>query len=126
MNSKGMVFAGLVVFLALVAFPFWYAFGVGGDVSAPDLEMPTDATQCIEDTEYMTANHMDLLNQWRDEVVREGKREYTSASGEKFTMSLTGTCLKCHTDRDTFCTRCHDYANVEPSCWDCHVETKGN
>ncbi len=124
--NKGTIFAGLVVFLALVAFPFWYAMGGGEDLSAPVLEMPTDATHCVEDTAYMTANHMDLLNQWRDAVVREGQREYTSASGEKYTMSLTGTCLKCHHHPDAFCDRCHDYVNVEPSCWECHIELKGN
>ncbi|MFH1416869.1 MAG: sulfate reduction electron transfer complex DsrMKJOP subunit DsrJ [Planctomycetota bacterium] len=126
MSDKGTIVAGLVVFLALAAFPFWYALGVGGDVSPPDLELPTDATQCVEDTEYMKAEHMDLLNRWRDAVVRDGEREYTSESGEKYTMSLTGTCLGCHADREAFCDRCHDYANVEPSCWDCHLEPKGN
>jgi len=126
MSDKGTIIAGLVIFLALVTFPIWYALGGEGDSSPPDLEMPTDATQCVEDKDYMTANHMDLLNQWRDAVVREGRREYTSSSGEKHTMSLTGTCLNCHSNRDAFCTQCHDYANVEPGCWDCHVEPKGN
>ena len=25
-----------------------------------------------------------------------------------------------------FCTKCHDYANVDPTCWDCHLEPGGN
>jgi len=59
-------------------------------------------------------------------VVRDGERYYTSTSGEQFVMSLTSTCLVCHADRDAFCTTCHDYANVKPTCWDCHVDPEGS
>jgi hypothetical protein len=69
---------------------------------------------------------MDLLNQWRNAVVRDGERDYVASSGEVFNMSLTETCLDCHENRDAFCTRCHDYASVEPKCWDCHVDPRGN
>ena len=126
MSDKGKIIAGLVIFLVLVTFPIWYALAPAGDASPPDLELPADGSRCVEDTPYMIANHMDLLNQWRDAVVRDGQREYTSSSGEKYTMSLTGTCMGCHGSRETFCQRCHSYANVEPSCWQCHVEEKGN
>ncbi len=127
MTDKGRITAGLVVFLVVVTFPVWYAFGPTGDAAPPDLELPKDSTQCVEDTEYMTANHMDLLNRWRDAVVREGKREYTSnAFGTRHEMSLTRTCMNCHSNRETFCARCHDYVNVQPTCWECHIEPKGN
>jgi hypothetical protein len=70
----------------------------------------------------MRASHMVLLQDWRDAVVREGVREYTTADGRTVQMSLTGTCLRaCHTDKAAFCDRCHDYAHVKPSCWSCHV-----
>ena len=128
MSDKGRIIVGLLVFLALVTFPIWYTLGAsnGSGTGPPELEKPKDATRCVEDTQFMTANHMDLLNQWRDAVVREGKKEYTSSSGEKYLMSLTGTCMGCHTDRSTFCARCHDYTDVEPGCWDCHIERKGS
>jgi hypothetical protein len=126
MSEKARIVAGLAVFLAVVAFPIWYPLGASGDSSRPELELPEGEERCVEDTEYMTANHMDLLNEWRNAVVREGETEYTSSSGERFVMSLTGTCLDCHTDRDVFCNRCHDYANVAPKCWDCHVEPEGD
>ena len=89
---------------------------------------PIHGTQCVESREFMLANHMHLLDQWRDAVVRDGRVEYTSVSypDRTYTMSLTGTCLNCHASRDNFCTRCHDYANVDPTCWDCHVESRGN
>ncbi len=126
MSDKMKVVAGLILFLGLAAFPIWYPLGAEGDAAQPELELPADATECVEDTEYMTANHMDLLNQWRNAVVRDGERDYTASSGEVFNMSLTKTCLGCHENRDEFCTKCHDYANVEPKCWDCHVEPGGN
>jgi len=126
MRDKGTIIGGLFIFLALVTFPIWYALGSAVDSSPPNLELPKNSTACVEDTAYMTANHMDLLDQWRDAVVREGKKEYTSSSGQEYTMSLTGTCLKCHSNRETFCLECHNYANVEPGCWECHVEPRGD
>jgi hypothetical protein len=126
MSDRGRIIAGLVFFLVLVTFPIWYAVGAAESARAPELERPKNASRCVEDTQYMTANHMNLLNQWRDAVVREGKKEYTSSSGEKYLISLTGTCMRCHNDRSTFCTRCHSFVDVEPRCWDCHIEPKGS
>ena len=128
MSDKVKISLGLAVFLLLAAFPIWNRLFAAGPVAAPELELPVlpeSEFRCVEATEYMTANHMDLLNQWRDLVVREGETQYHSFSfpdDEPVTMSLTGTCMRCHTSRDNFCTKCHDYANVEPTCWDCHVE----
>jgi hypothetical protein len=126
MSDKAVITSGLVVFLAVVSFPVWQPLVSAGEAAAPKLELPKDESACIEPTEYMTANHMNLLNDWRDAVVREGRKQHISTSGKKHVMSLTKTCLSCHTNRDTFCTRCHDYADVEPPCWDCHVEEGGN
>ena len=128
MSDKAVIASGLVVFLAVVSFPIWQPLVSAGETAAPTLEYPEDDSKkpCIEPAEYMTANHMNLLDEWRDLVVREGRKEYTSSSGKKHAMSLTKTCLSCHTNRDTFCTRCHDYADIEPACWECHVEKGGN
>ena len=126
MSDKGKIIAGLVIFLVLATFPIWYAVGTAGAAAAPDRELPTNAKECVRDTAYMTANHMDLLNQWRDAVVRDGETEYTSPSGATHVMSLTGTCLACHNNTETFCARCHTYADVQLDCWDCHLESKGN
>jgi len=73
-------------------------------------------------TEFMRANHMDLLDQWRDTVVRDDIRTYTSElSGKTYNMSLSDTCLDCHSQKDQFCDACHTYSAVDPYCWDCHV-----
>ena len=125
MNDKGKIIFGLIVFLVIVTFPLWYGFVTAGAGSPPDVELPANETNCVEDKEYMTANHMNLLDQWRDAVVRKGRINYTSRTyGETYVMSLTRTCLKCHNDREKFCDRCHTYTDVDPYCWDCHLEPK--
>jgi [DsrC]-trisulfide reductase subunit J len=125
-NGK-MIIAGLVVFVALVGMPIWYNIASGTGSGPPDLVLPdkTLHTKCVEDTAYMRTSHMDLLNQWRNSVVREGERVYTAKDGTKYNMSLSNTCLECHNDKDKFCKRCHDYMAVKPFCWDCHTALQG-
>jgi len=125
MSDKAKIIVGLAIFLVLALFPIWYALGSAQGGSAPERELPSEG-KCVESKDEMIRNHMNLLNEWRDAVVRDGRKDYTSSSGEKHDMSLTGTCMSCHDNRETFCQRCHDYANVEPTCWSCHLEEKGN
>ncbi len=124
MQNRGRIIIGLVVFLALISYPVWYNVASGKAGYVPDLEKPADAEQCVRETTYMTAHHMDLLDEWRDRVVREGVRMDESLGGEAVEMSLTRTCLGCHVNKDAFCDRCHDYLEVSPYCWDCHVDPK--
>ena len=126
MKGKGRIIIGLVLLVILVTIPLWYSLVVEGSGPPPEVELPAGETECVEGAEFMTAHHMDLLDEWRDAVVREGQKTYTSkAFGKTYDMSLTETCMGCHTDRDTFCTKCHDYADVHPYCWDCHIEPEG-
>ena len=125
-NKKwGMIALGLVIFLSGITFPFWY--GRGKSIAPVLLSLDTPAIaqlkekRCVEDTAFMRANHMKLLNAWRDEVVREGKREYTAKDGRRFEKSLTGTCIQCHSNKEQFCDRCHNYVGAKPTCFDCHV-----
>jgi len=122
MKDKPVILAGLAVFVAAVTFPVWYNPAVGGRGPRAQPEPPAGERRCVEGKEYMTSNHMKLLYAWRKAVVRGGERYYTSrATGERYEMSLTKTCLGCHTNRKTFCDRCHDYMDVRPRCWECHV-----
>ncbi len=122
MSDRAKTLIGLAVVLILAAFPMWQTLVAADEAGRPELELPEDETQCVEDTEYMSARHLELLYRWRNAVVSEAETEYTSTSGDIYTMSLTGTCMDCHDNRETFCQRCHDYTDVAPTCWNCHVE----
>jgi hypothetical protein len=121
MYDTGKVITGLVVALILLTFPFWFSIIEGKAGYVPEPELPKDETSCIESTEFMRANHMDLLNQWRDAVVRKAQRVYVSTTGQRYEMSLSKTCMKCHVSKTNFCDSCHNYLSVSPYCWDCHV-----
>ena len=125
MRDKARVYIGLVVFLALITFPIWYNMVSGEESQPPEIVLPADETQCVADTDYMRTEHMQLLMDWRDEVVRDKQRIHTTADGRRFDKSLTRTCMSCHADKAEFCDKCHDYVGVTPFCWDCHVEPKG-
>lgn len=123
MNDKKKIIIGLIIFFAIVTFPFW--FNKGKAAPAPELKL-TDkakaAKECVRSKEYMKAEHMQLLDVWRHSVVRNAERIYVDSSGRKFDMSLSNTCLDCHSNKAEFCDKCHDYASVEPYCWDCHID----
>ena len=123
MNDRGKIYSGLVAFIFVVTFPFWFNLARGTSGVPPELELPVEETECVESLEVMRSSHMDLLNQWRDSVVRDGKRIYRSTSCRKYEMNLSNTCMGCHVSKVNFCDRCHNYLAVkEPYCWDCHVE----
>ena len=125
MYDKGKVMVGLVIFVALITFPFWY--NLGKAAPAPEIKLSAKAKAaktCVESKEYMTTEHMQLLNVWREEVVRSAKRVYVNSSGKQFEMSLSNTCLDCHSEKAEFCDKCHNYASVTPYCWDCHIDPK--
>lgn len=125
MHDAGKIIPGVVLFLVLVTFPIWYTAARGQSGYRPELEYPKGEEKCVESTEYMRSWHMDLLNEWRDAVVRHGERTYTAADLKTYNMSLQNTCMKCHTNKAAFCDRCHGYVGVSPGCWDCHVEPRG-
>jgi hypothetical protein len=124
MRDRSWIFGGLAVFLALITFPIWYNLAARTTSKAPELKLPTQEKFCVAPTEYMRTSHMELLINWREEVVRNNVRTYTAFNGKTYKISLTGTCLGCHTSKEEFCDRCHNYAAVNPYCWDCHVDPK--
>lgn len=86
--------------------------------------------KCVRETKEMRSQHMDLLNDWRERVVRDGDRYAWNMNDYRLDASLTNSCIDCHPNRDKdgndsgdFCGRCHDYMGVvKPYCWNCHVE----
>ena len=79
---------------------------------------------CVEDTDFMRRNHMDLLKHQRDETMKEGIRDKPYSLKE---------CLSCHavngpdaipvtvSSPQHFCRSCHDYAAVSIDCFQCHA-----
>jgi hypothetical protein len=123
MRDKKLIITGVIIFIIIVTFPFWYNRGKAAP--QPELELTAKAKAakvCVRTTDYMKAEHMQLLDVWRDAVVRRGDRVYASPDGKEYSMSLTNTCLDCHSNKANFCDRCHDYASVRPYCWDCHID----
>lgn len=154
MYDGGKIIAGLVIGVGLLMFPFFYNAGRAAKAPDPVLTPKAkEAKECVAPTPYMKAYHMQLLDEWRHEVVRDGERYYTTGkrgdkrfdrklmdmgrhfaagvgeddqieSGKVYYKSLQVTCLDCHSNKSKFCDQCHDYMGVVPYCWDCHIEPK--
>lgn len=83
---------------------------------------------CVEDTDFMRRNHMDLLDHQRDETVINGVRTEQHSLKE---------CINCHvvngpdsvpvtvSSPQHFCRSCHDYAAVSVDCFQCHASRPG-
>jgi hypothetical protein len=124
MHNGGKIIAGLIIFIGIITFPIWRNVARGEAPAIPDPKITTGETECVAPLEYMRANHMALLNEWRDLVVRGGDRIYVGFNGKHHYMSLTETCMNCHSNKAEFCDQCHDYVGAKPYCWDCHLEPK--
>ncbi len=79
---------------------------------------------CVEDTDFMRRNHMNILKHQRDETMLKGIRSKQYSLKE---------CIACHAvtgpdeipvtvaSPDHFCRSCHDYAAVSIDCFQCHA-----
>jgi hypothetical protein len=99
-------------------------FPAAAGVDLPKLEKGK-GEKCVEDTQFMRKNHMNLLKHQRDETMRKGIRT-TKHSLKK--------CIECHASEKTgsvaatkedFCMACHIYTSVKLDCWDCHATKPG-
>jgi hypothetical protein len=128
MHDAGKIILGLAVFVGVSAFPIWYNVAFGKGAYTVELEPPPNgAKQCVAETAngYMRAEHMHILDEWRNIVVREGKRPKVTVAGKDYDYSLSKTCMDCHSNKEKFCDSCHTPAGVAPMCWDCHVAPEG-
>ncbi|KAF0182754.1 MAG: cytochrome c family protein [Nitrospirae bacterium] len=128
MYNGGKIILGLIVFIGLMAAPFIFGLGKGNAKPNPSIDTPAikamEKKQCVEAKAVMKTEHMKMLNDWRDSVVRDGKRLYVATDGKKYDMSLQNTCMKCHSNKAQFCDKCHIYVGAKPYCWDCHIAPK--
>ncbi len=120
MYDSDKIIPGLIIFVLFITFPVWYNHGDASEVPKP--ELPKDVKECVLPVADMRAEHMQLLNRWRDLVLRTGDRSYdVKIAGKDYQKSLMNTCMQCHSSKKKFCDRCHTYASVTPYCWDCHL-----
>lgn len=124
MYDAGKIIVGLIIFAGIFTSPFWYDLSSSNALTQPDLILPQkeNEKECVASKEFMRTEHMFLLNDWRNDVVRKGESIFVSNTGRSFDMSLDQTCLKCHSNTSQFCDQCHNYLGEKPYCWDCHVE----
>jgi len=93
----------------------------GRGVPLPTPNFEGKGERCVEDTEFMRRNHMELILHQRDETVHEGIR--TKQHSLK-------NCINCHASPETnsvlgengFCVSCHSYASVKIDCFSCHSD----
>lgn len=123
MYNKGTIIPGLLIFVLIVIFPILYNGLEAGDMPKPAAP-PGGETKCVKDTGYMRSSHMQLLNEWRDSVLRDGNRVTVEVEGKIYRKGLQTACMKCHSNKEKFCDSCHEYASVKPYCWDCHLSPK--
>jgi len=112
--SKGLLL--LVVALAFAA-PVFAADS--SRVPKPVIEA-AKGEKCVESTDFMRRNHMELLKHQRDETMHKGIRTRNH--------SLNG-CIECHASRknnsvvgsdQNFCQSCHSYVAAKLDCFECH------
>jgi len=126
--SRGPILVGLAIFFVLVTLPLWQNVGKAVPVPQPKLDTPAiqkmaeKDRKCVEPTAYMRSNHMLLLVNWREDVVRQGAHDFASPDGKKYVASLSNTCMQCHSNKTKFCDQCHNYVAVTPTCWGCHLD----
>jgi hypothetical protein len=128
MYDSRKIITGLIIFFILVALPFIWNLGKAAPKPDPKIDTPViqqmAEKKCIELKAVMKTGHMQMLDVWRDSVVRDGNRTFVATDGKHYNMSLQNTCMKCHSNKKKFCDECHNYAAVKPYCWDCHIEPK--
>ncbi len=115
--SSWLRLAALIGAAAVLAAP---SFQAAAGADKPKLEHGK-GDKCVEDTDFMRRNHMELLKHHRDETVHQGIRT------TKYSLKQ---CVACHASEKTgsvaatkedFCAACHSYAGVKLDCWDCHA-----
>jgi hypothetical protein len=121
MYNKGTIIPGLIIFVLFVTFPLWFnAFSTASTVPKTELP-PGGEKQCVAPLDEMRASHMVMLNEWRDDVLRDGDRVPVTVAGKEYRKGLQMACMECHTNKEKFCDSCHEYVSVKPYCWDCHL-----
>jgi [DsrC]-trisulfide reductase subunit J len=127
---------GLAVFFGLLL--VMVGPNLGRPVPGPDPKLDTPAImklakkdrKCVMPKDYMRTYHMQMLVDWRENVIRSYEpghpqaddRIFVNPEGKKYLASLSNTCLNCHSNKSQFCDQCHNYVSVVPNCFGCHQD----
>ncbi len=118
MKTRALVIAGLSVLI------FFGAIWADHRGTVPVPLVPTAQGHCVLPTALMRSEHMMLLRQVREQIVRDDKNDRTDR--------LTN-CIACHVQtnsagapipinqRGQFCAACHTYVGVHLDCFACHA-----
>jgi hypothetical protein len=113
-NNKGIII--IILFLIVILAPLGYStvsyiMAQETEGVIPFLERPDKKhKKCVRPVEYMRYHHWELLRGIREEIVRYGIRGEIGLS----------KCRQCHTNRTTFCDKCHNAVSLKPDCFGCH------
>jgi len=123
MRDKVLIYAGLLLIVALFTYPVWRGLAAPVATAGPKLPEMAQGKHCVAPVAVMKTAHMRLLIDWRQGKVRRQQDHFTAYDGTIYRVSLPGTCLaQCHGKKEDFCERCHAYAGVAPlDCWGCHT-----
>jgi len=95
----------------------------GGSFVVPGSQAAT-LDSCVEETDFMRRNHMEVIKHQRDATVHSGIRSTKH--------SLSG-CVECHASvgpdgavvpvdaKGQFCHACHAFTAIGMNCFDCHA-----
>ncbi len=120
--KNNLTVIAVAIAVLIILFPLgyslvWPVVSQGTEPGEPFLEVPEGS--CVAEKSYMRYRHMDLLDQIRDEAVRQGKRERVGPNKREITLT---NCVKCHGGREQFCNRCHTAVNLQVNCFRCHYD----
>ena len=128
MYDSGKIIPGLLIFVLLITFPFWYNnLSKAEQVKTPappDKAMLTGFTfadgQEHPPAAEMRAKHMEVLQSFH--TAADPAKMAAAQKGEKKMQTMS--CMMCHGSKEQFCDSCH--ANISekkvPDCWTCHTK----
>lgn len=118
------VVRGSLISVGLVGVLYALALQAAGESYVVPGSQAAQLDSCVEPTEFMRRNHMEVIKHQRDETVHNGIRSTKH--------SLAG-CIECHVSGSAgegpvpvnadgqFCNACHEYAAVGMNCFGCHA-----
>jgi len=115
----------LKLYALLAALCMCTSAGAAESYGMPKLDIGKGG-QCVEETQWMRKNHMNVLLHQRDETVHQGIRD------GKYSLK---NCIECHASTkdnsvigraDSFCEGCHRYEAVKIDCFECHSSKRSS